>query len=88
MAQHELSATNQRRISVVYEDDGMVNTRTLSAARKLIDNDVKDFLDSGSARAYAVAIEGHRQGISALREDPKQAGNSQMGITFVEVAEK
>jgi ABC-type branched-subunit amino acid transport system substrate-binding protein len=73
LALEGLSPEDRARTHVIYEDDGLVNSRSVTAARKLLSVDKVDALitwSSGTALTVASILEASRVPQIAIASDP------------------
>jgi branched-chain amino acid transport system substrate-binding protein len=90
LALKSLSETDRQRTTVVYEDDGMVNTRTLTAARKLMEIDKVDALitwSSGSGLTVAGICESKQLPHISIASDPAITKGKRYSFTYWPVPE-
>lgn len=85
LALEDLSPEDRARTRVLYEDDGLVNARSATAARKLISIDKVDALvtwSSGTALTVASIVEGGRVPQIAIASDPAVVRNKKFSFTY------
>lgn len=85
LAVQDLSPADRARTRVIYEDDGMVNTRSATAARKLLSIDKVDALvtwSSGTALTVAGIVEGARVPQIGIASDPAVVRNKKFSFTY------
>jgi ABC-type branched-subunit amino acid transport system substrate-binding protein len=85
LALDDLSPEDRERTRVVYEDDGLVNARSATAARKLLSIDKVDALitwSSGTALTVASIVEGARVPQIAIASDPAVVRNRKFSFTY------
>ncbi len=85
LAVQDLSPEDRARTRVIYEDDGMVNTRSATAARKLLSIDKVDALvtwSSGTALTVAGIVEGARVPQIGIASDPAVVRNKKFSFTY------
>ncbi len=85
LALNDLSSEDRARTRVIYEDDGMVNTRSATAARKLLSIDKVDALitwSSGTALTVASIVEGARVPQIGIASDPAVVRNKKFSFTY------
>jgi len=84
------SPEDRARMKVVFEDDGMVNARSVTAAQKLINVDKVDALltwSSGTALAVGSLSEGRRIPQLAVASDPAVARGHRFSFTYWPIPE-
>ncbi len=85
LALKDLSPEDRARTRVVYEDDGLVNARSATAARKLLSLDKADALvtwSSGTAITVAGIVEGSHVPQIAIASDPAVVRNRKFSFTY------
>ena len=85
LALRDLAPEDRSRVRVVYEDDGMVNTRTATAARKLLDIDKVNALitwSSSSGLTIAGMCESKRIPQIAIASDPAVVRGKRYSFTY------
>jgi len=85
LALQDLAPEDRARTRVIYEDDGMVNTRSATAARKLLSIDKVDALvtwSSGTALTVAGIVEGARVPQIGIASDPAVVRNKRFSFTY------
>ena len=85
MAMDELSEADRRRIQVFIEDDGLDATRSVSAARRLLDVQKVDALIAwSSSTGMSIVNITEQKGIPliAVASDPQIARNRQFAFTY------
>jgi len=90
LALEQLPIEDKGRVSVIVEDDGLVNARSVSAARKLIDIDKVDALvtwSSSTALSVVGLAESHGIAHIAIASDPEVARNKKYSFTYWALAE-
>jgi ABC-type branched-subunit amino acid transport system substrate-binding protein len=85
LALRDLTPDDRSRVQVVYEDDGLVNTRTATAARKLLDIDKVNALitwSSSSGLTIAGMCESKRVPQIAIASDPSVVKGKKYSFTY------
>jgi branched-chain amino acid transport system substrate-binding protein len=85
LALNDLSPQDRSRTRVIYEDDGMVNSRSATAARKLLSIDKVDAVitwSSGTALTVASIAEGARVPQIGIASDPAVVRNKKFSFTY------
>jgi branched-chain amino acid transport system substrate-binding protein len=90
LALEQLPAQDKGRVSVIIEDDGLINSRSVSAAHKLIDIDKVDALvtwSSSTALAVVGLAESHKLPHISIASDPEVARGKRYSFTYWALAE-
>lgn len=90
LALEGLSAVDRERVKVIIEDDGLNNSRSITAAQKLITVDKVDALltwSSGTALAVKSLSESRRIPHMAVASDPAVARESNYSFTYWPIPE-
>lgn len=85
LALEDLSPSDRARVSVVYEDDGLSNARSATAARKLLTIDKVDVLltwSSGTGLTVASITESKRVPHISVASDPAVAKGRNFSFTY------
>jgi branched-chain amino acid transport system substrate-binding protein len=85
LALEDLSPEDRARTRVIYEDDGLVNARSATAARKLLSIDKVDALitwSSGTALTVASILEASRVPQIAIASDPAVVRGKKFSFTY------
>jgi branched-chain amino acid transport system substrate-binding protein len=85
LALNDLSPEDRARTKVIIEDDGMVNARSVSAARKLVSVDKVDAVitwSSGTAQAVKGITDPLRIPHLAIASDPRIAQDRKFSFTY------
>lgn len=85
LALEGLSPEDRARTHVIYEDDGLVNSRSVTAARKLLSVDKVDALitwSSGTALTVASILEASRVPQIAIASDPAVVRGKKFSFTY------
>ena len=85
LALEDLAPSDRARVSVVYEDDGLSNARSATAARKLLSIDKVDVLltwSSGTGLTVASITESKRVPHISVASDPAVAKGRKFSFTY------
>ena len=85
MALEDLSASDRARVTVIIEDDGLINARSITAAQKLLTIDKVDALltwSSGTGLAVGSLSESRRIPQLAVASDPAVSRNHRYSFNY------